>query len=89
MCVDPQPCSGQFLGLIIKHNVSSRSFNLLTKLQSESTDTIPCDEAFLPSENGKMTLGQCFSVLFLGAPCPVLEVSLVQMISSLSSSAEV
>ncbi len=54
-----------------------------------STEQIPCDDAFLQSENGKMTLGQYIPVLFLEAPCPVLDVSLIQMISSLSSSADV
>ncbi len=43
----------------------------LTNSQLESTDTIPCDDAFLQSEDGKMTLGQYFSLLSLWAPCPV------------------
>ncbi len=73
----------------MKHNISSRSLNLLTISHLESTDSIPCDYAFLQLENGKMIQGQYFSILFLGAPCPVLDVPLIQTISLLSSSAEV
>ncbi len=37
------------------------------------------------NQNGTMTPGQYFSILFLGASCSVLGVSLVQMISWLST----